>query len=148
MICDLTLEDANVLAFFMREIDAKEIMATNKSEYRHEFAQICFSYGGGWCCKDSKGMPYAMGGIVEHWPGVGTAWMVAMPDIEKHGIEVTKAAKAMLVTHKKLHRIQAYSAAFHTISHEWLKRLGFAQAHTLRKYGKNGEDFYLFEIVR
>ena len=147
MITPLTLDDANIIAFNMREEDVREIMAMRRDEYRHEFAEECMIWGG-WCCKDTRGVPYAMGGVVEHWPGVGTAWMVATEDVGRHGIEVTKAAKVELVTHKNLHRIQAYSADFHKVSHPWLESLGFNRVHTVRKLGKNGENFILFEIVR
>lgn len=147
MITPLTLDDANIIAFNMREEDVREIMAMRRDEYRHEFAEVCMIWGG-WCCKDARGVPYAMGGVVEHWPGVGTAWMVATEDVSRHGIEVTKAAKVELVTHKNLHRIQAYSADFHKVSHPWLESLGFKRGHTVRKLGKNGENFILFEIVR
>lgn len=147
MITPLTLDDANIIAFNMREEDVREIMAMRRDEYRHEFAEVCMIWGG-WCCKDTRGVPYAMGGVVEHWPGVGTAWMVATEDVSRHGIEVTKAAKVELVTHKNLHRIQAYSADFHKVSHPWLESLGFKRGHTVRKLGKNGENFILFEIVR
>ena len=147
MITPLTLDDANIIAFNMREEDVREIMAMRRDEYRHEFAEECMIWGG-WCGKDTRGVPYAMGGVVEHWPGVGTAWMVATEDVSRHGIEVTKAAKVELVTHKNLHRIQAYSADFHKVSHPWLESLGFKRGHTVRKLGKNGENFILFEIVR
>lgn len=147
MIVPLTLDDANIIAFNMREVDVREIMAMRRDEYRHEFAEECMIWGG-WCCKDTRGVPYAMGGVVEHWPGVGTAWMVATDAISQHGVEVTKAAKTALVTNKNLHRIQAYSADFHDVSHAWLELLGFTRGHTVRKLGKNGENFILFEIVR
>lgn len=147
MITPLTLDDANIIAFNMRAGDVREIMAMRRDEYRHEFAEECMIWGG-WCCKDTRGVPYAMGGVVEHRPGVGTAWMVATEDVSRHGIEVTKAAKLELVTHKNLHRIQAYSADFHKVSHPWLESLGFKRGHTVRKLGKNGENFILFEIVR
>ena len=147
MITPLTLDDANIIAFNMREEDVREIMAMRRDEYRHEFAEECMIWGG-WCCKDTRGVPYAMGGVVEHWPGVGTAWMVATEDVGRHGIEVTKAAKVELVTHKNLHRIQAYSADFHKVSHPWLESLGFKRGHTVRQLGKNGENCIVFEIVR
>ena len=72
MIVPLTLDDANIIAFNMREVDVREIMAMRRDEYRYEFAEECMIWGG-WCCKDTRGVPYAMGGVVEHWPGVGTA---------------------------------------------------------------------------
>ena len=147
MMVPLTLADANILAFTMREVDVREIMAMRRDEYRHEFAEDCMLYGG-WCCKDKHGVPVAMGGIAEHWPGVGTAWMVATDAVAQHGVEITRAAKQMLASHTHLHRVQAYSADFHTVGHAWLERLGFKRGAVQHKLGKNGEDFIVFEIVR
>ncbi len=147
MIVPLTAEDANVLAFFMREDDAREVLATHYSDYRHEFADACMRWGG-WCCKTANGIPVAMGGVVEAWPGVGTAWMVATPDLPQHGLEVTRFARKLIADSVHLHRVQAFSAAFHTVSHAWLEALGFERGPLMRKMGKGGEDFIVFEIVR
>lgn len=147
MICDLTPEDANYLAFYMREIDKREIMATRWNDYEGEFGAECAAIGG-VCYKTPDGIPVAMGGVFEVWPGVGTAWMVATPDIKNHGVGLTKLARHLMVTHKHLHRIQAYSADFHHVSHEWLELVGFKRGPTLKHYGRAGEDFILFELVR
>ena len=147
MIVPLTWDDANLLAFTMRDDDVREIMALRRAEYRHEFAGECAALGG-WCCKDERGVPVAMGGVAEHWPGVGNAWMVATDDIGRHGVEISKAAKAVLEQHSHLHRIQAYSADFHAVSHRWLEAIGFRRGAVVPKLGKNGEDFIIFEIVR
>ncbi len=48
MITPLTLDDANIIAFNMREEDVREIMAMRRDEYRHEFAEECMIWGG-WC---------------------------------------------------------------------------------------------------
>lgn len=147
MMVPLTLSDANILAFTMRDIDVREIMAMRGADYRHEFAEDCALLGG-WCYKDTHGVPVAMGGVAEHWPGVGTAWMVATDAITRHGVGVSRAAKHTLAACTHLHRIHAYSADFHAVSHRWLQALGFRRGATMRKLGKNGEDFIVFEIVR
>lgn len=147
MIVPLTSELANVLAFTMREEDVREIMAMRHDEYRHEFAEEC-AHCGGWCCLNKDGVPVAMGGVYECWPGVGNAWMVGTDDFARHGIEITRKSKKVLENLPHLHRIQAYSAAFHTVSHAWLERLGFRRGAVLPKLGKGGEDFIVFEIVR
>jgi len=147
MIVDLTSEYADYIAFNMREDDAREVLATSKSDYRHEFADECMMLGG-WCVIDSHGIPVVMGGVHECWPGVGNAWCVATPDISKHGIEATKAAKFAISQYAHLHRIQAFSAVFHEVSHKWLECLGFKRGAMLKKFGKRGEDFIIYEIVR
>lgn len=147
MIVPLTEEYSDYIAFKMRADDAREVLATQFSDYRSEFSDACLSYGG-WCALDSDGLPYAMFGVAECWPGVGNAWCVATPDISKHGIETIKLGKWLIEKYGHLHRIQAFSADFHKVSHRWLERLGFERGPVLRKFGKNGEDFIVFEIVR
>ena len=143
----LTLIDALYLALHMRDIDVQEIFATKHHHDFERFAIECVGYGGG-VYKNKRGVPVAMGGIHEVWPGVGAAWMVATPEIEKHGVALTKLGKELMETATHLHRIQALSADFHTVSHEWLLSIGFRRGPTLERYGCDGEDFYMFEIVR
>ncbi|OSI16506.1 hypothetical protein BWD09_07000 [Neisseria dentiae] len=147
MIVPLTHEYANYIAFNMREDDAREVLATQTSDYRHQFADECAAMGG-WCLIDSGGIPVVMGGVFECWPNVGNAWCVATHDISKHGIEATKAAKFAINEKQHLHRVQAFSADFHTVSHKWLECLGFSRGATLKKFGKRGEDFIVFELLR
>ena len=45
MIVPLTLDDANIIAFNMREVDVREIMAMRRDEYRYEFAEECMIWG-------------------------------------------------------------------------------------------------------
>ena len=145
MITTLTLEDALYLAEHMREIDKREIRETMRGDDLAEFAHECVALDG-WCYKDSDGLPVAMMGVAECWPGVSSGWMVATDDIGRHGVGITKLAQS-LVTDKKWHRIQAASAAFHDVSHAWLELLGFTRGQTMRQFGKNKADFIMFEKV-
>lgn len=147
MLIPLNRKDALYIAFHMREDDAREVMATRGDNYRHSFAEDCLRFGG-WCYRDKDGVPVAMGGIVRMWRGVGTAWMVATPAIARHGVAVSRHCyRQMMIDSEGLHRVHAFSAAFHTISHQWLEMLGFTRGATLRGWGKQGEDFILFERI-
>ena len=143
----LTLETALYVCQHMRYIDAEEVLATMDHDSHEEFAQMC-AFIGGVCYRDAAGVPVAIGGVREAWPGVGIAWMVGTDAVPKNKMGLTKLGRELMVTHAHLHRIQALSASFHTVSHEWLELVGFERSHTLRKYGKNGQDFIMFEIVR
>lgn len=147
MMVELSAEYSNYIAFNMREDDAREVLAMSQTDYRYQFADEC-AHLGGWCLLDKDGLPVAMLGIHECWPGVGNAWCVATPDISKHGIALTKAAAHIISRHRHLHRIQAFSADFHKVSHKWLALLGFKRGAVLEKFGKGGEDFIVFEMVR
>lgn len=147
MICRLDKESAQYIAFNMRDIDVREIFATHPNDSRLDFADECMAIGG-WCVKNKQGIPVMMLGVHECWPNVGNAWCVATDEISNIGIEATKAAKFVLSKYEHLHRIQAFSASFHDVSHRWLERLGFKRGPVFEKLGKNGEDFIVFEIVR
>lgn len=139
----LNYDDALYLARNMREIDKREIYALMFEDSPEQFAQECVSIGG-ICIKDKNGVPFMMCGIHECWPHVGNAWMVATDAISQNGISATKVAR-LLVTNKHYHRIQAMSAVFHSVSHAWLKLLGFTPVYTARQFGKNKEDYIMFE---
>ena len=143
MITALTLADALYLARQMRDIDVREIMATRADDDADAFAHECAAIGG-WVYRDAAGVPVAMGGVLECWPGVGNAWMVATDDIARHGVGLSKLARRV-VSDGKYHRVQAMSAVFHDVSHAWLEALGFERGALVRQFGKNGEDFILFE---
>lgn len=147
MVIELTLNDALYIAFHMRADDKKEILATRKDIFLNEFAYDCMIWGG-WCVRNKSGVPVAMGGVTECWQGVGNAWMVGTDDVPKHGIEITKLTKSVLVNNYHLGRIQAWSAAFHLSSHPWLKSLGFREGARLDQFGKDGEQFIVFEMLK
>lgn len=96
------------------------------------------------------GKACAVMGVVPIWPNVGQAWLIGTDEIGNHGVEVAHAAKRVIKTllDLEMHRIHAYSAAFHTQAHQWLEMIGFRRESTLKQYGKTGEDFYLYAITR
>lgn len=145
MIDTLNYDDALYLAYHMRDVDVREVFATRNSHFRHEFASDAMRTTG-WCLRNQSGVPVAMMGYYVAWANVATAWMVATDELNSHILELTRFAKP-LVHDKRWHRTQAFSADFHTESHRWLEILGFQRGATLRKYGKNGEDFIVFERV-
>ena len=98
-----------------------------------------------------NGFPASVFGVVPLFPGVGQAWLIGTDEIGKCGVEVAHACKKIidaLLDSGVHHRIQAFSADFHTQAHTWLKLIGFEQESTLRKFGKDGSDFYCFATVR
>ena len=92
----------------------------------------------------------ALMGVVPAWPGVGQAWLFGTDEIGTYGVEVAHSAKRIIKTllNLELHRIHAYSAAFHTQAHQWLEMIGFRRESTLKQYGKTGEDFHVYAITR
>ena len=99
---------------------------------------------------DALGKPVAIGGVAIHTPGVGTAWMVGTDDFRKVAVEVTRHTRSVFgrLLATELHRIHAWSAAFHVDAHRWLEAAGMVRGEPVRAMGKHGEDFYLYSICR
>lgn len=92
-------------------------------------------------------LPVAIVGALEMWPGVWSAYLLATPDFPKVAFAVNKFILNMLmplIRERKAHRCEARSMATHAWAHTWLKRLGARKEATLKAYGKNGEDFFIY----
>lgn len=152
MIANLTLEHALGVARNMRESDRREVMATQWEDDIERFALDCYlSKGVKWVAINKKGEPVVIGGVSINSPGVGTAWMVGTDRWLTVALEVSRFCKnsiQSILSSGDVHRIQAFSAKFHAESHRWLKIVGMNPGSSLSKWGKNGEDFILFEVLR
>lgn len=152
MIVKMSLGHALYVARNMRENDWQEICATRWDEDPDSFAAECFRLPGThFAAVDESGEPVAVGGVALHTPGVGQAWLVGTEAFPSLAIEVTRFCKASVekMLASELHRIHAYSAAFHVESHRWLEAAGLSRHELpLRQWGRNGEDFYLFEAIK
>ena len=144
-IVDITIEHALHIVNNMREVDVREICASRRNDDLIEFAHECVALGG-WVALTIDGEPAIMGGFAMVWDDMANAWMVGTDRAGECIITATRfARKAMVLMGFK--RYQAFSACFHTQSHEWLEYLGFAKAHTMKYWGRGGADFYLFERI-
>lgn len=152
MIANATWQDALHVALNMREEDRAEVMATSWSEDPFDFAVECIrSPGIKLAVRDENGVAVCIGGVALNQPGIGQAWLVGTPDIGRLGIEVAHAARKIFKTMMDeggIHRIQAHSAAFHSWAHQWLSLVGLKEESRLPKYGKNGEEFIVFSVLK
>ncbi len=134
-----------------RDVDRRELCATSQVDDVMQFvAKTLVIPGPAFCCI-SNGVPVAVGGIALHSPMVGTAWMWGTDAFPSVAVLITRFCKAMingLIADESTNRVQAFSADFHTESHRWLKAIGMTHEGTMRKYGKDGEDFYIFSVVK
>ena len=148
----LTGADALHVALNMREIDAREVFATRWSDSAWDFAIDCARLPGTSWTALLDGEPVAIGGIALHQPGVGQAWMVGTDKLPLAALTLTRfcrdMTRTMLTEDSGINRIQAFSAGFHTESHDWLRAVGLNAVEPLQKYGKGGEDFLLFYGLR
>ncbi|MBT9169345.1 MAG: hypothetical protein DDT19_02704 [Syntrophomonadaceae bacterium] len=145
-------EDALHVALNMREVDRLEISATRWSESPWDFAVDASQFPGASWSALLDGEPVAIGGIALLQPGIGQAWMVGTDKLPQVGLMLTRfcrdVAHRMLTEDSGIHRIQAFSAGFHTEAHAWLRAVGLDSTQPLLKYGKGGEDFLLFYGLR
>lgn len=151
MIRAATWPDVLSVSLAMREDDRREVMATRWTDDPFDFAADCMRTPGPKLAALVDGDPVAIGGVATHQPGVGQAWMVGTHDIGIAGIEIAHACRKSidaLFDSGGLHRIQAHSAAFHTQAHRWLKAIGLREESRLHGYGKGGEEFIVFSILK
>lgn len=152
MIANATWNDALHVALNMREEDRAEVMATSWTDCPFEFAVECMrTPGQTLAVRDENGVAVCIGGVALNQPGVGQAWLVGTPDIGRLGVEVAHLTKLVFATLMKdgiVHRIQAHSAATHVWAHRWLQLVGLKEESRLPKYGKGGEEFILFSMIK
>lgn len=146
MIVKATSEHLSFVLSHLRDSDREELVLTqwgdNLSEIRHA--------PGAQYAVMRDGVPVCVFGVVPLFPGVGQAWLIGTDEIGKSGVEVAHACQKVVNTllDCHMHRIQAFSAGFYTQAHRWLERIGFHRESTLRKFGKEGSDFYVFAVTR
>ena len=152
MITDVTWDGMLYVAEHLRADDLAEVMATRFDDIPRCFAaDHALIPGPKYLALAKDGTPVALGGIAMHQPGVGQAWLVGTPRINECALEIARAGKAGIARFMDTpgcHRLQAFSVATHTVAHRWLASLGMRPESTLPKFGKRGEDFILFSILR
>lgn len=126
-------------------------MGVRWSEDVAEFARALVSVGGpAYAICASDGTPVVIGGVTLISPHVGSAWCVGTDDWPRVAIETTRVARTLMANmlSHSCHRIQALSADYHTVSHDWLRLVGFHHEATLKRIGKHGSDYLMFAMVR
>lgn len=150
MIVKAAWPDILEVCLNLRADDLAEVMATRWNNCPYELASDFAHYPGGKFAVIHDDKPVCLFGVAPRSPGVGQGWLVGTDDIGRAGVEVAHACKKVIATlfDTDVHRIQAYSAAFHTQAHEWLGMIGFERESTMKHYGKGGEDFYCYAICK
>lgn len=141
-------ENVLYIAQNMRSEDRRELLATRFEESPQSIARDCINLGSfGWTIHREK--PICAIGAFEIWPGVWRAWMFATDEFPRVGLYVTKFAKNIMMPtlSKNAHRAECQSIEGHTSAHKWLEAIGGERESTLKNYGKNKEDFYLYSYT-
>lgn len=92
------------------------------------------------------------GGLIILWPGVGEGWMVVNKDAaqrhKRYAYEVVIEHLLKLASDLNLRRIQAHVDVNVPAAVKFAEQLGFQREGTMRRYGEDGSDHYLYAIVR
>lgn len=153
-VCAATWEDMIEVSRNMRQDDWDEVMATRWDDSPYSFAADHMRLNGPkYVIRANDDSPVCVGGIAVHQPGVGQAWLVGTNRLFERRKEIWHVVKTVInhYMHKHdtpLHRIHAFSAYNHKMSHRWLEKIGFKQEAVMQSYGKHGEDFIVFSIVK
>jgi len=100
-----------------------------------------------------NGFPAAALGAAEPWPGLWEVWAFGTDDFDHVAFTLTKYTRRVLLPallQRGVRRMQCRSMVGHTKAHDWLRSFGARQddERALKGWGKNGEDFIMFELHR
>lgn len=90
-------------------------------------------------------------GIAILWAGVGEAWMILAPEVEKHGIWLTRTVRRVFEDIREafnLRRVQATVRVDSPRNQRWIDLLGFKEEGTMLKYGPDGANYIRYAWVR
>lgn len=95
---------------------------------------------------DREGQVVACAGVIEHFPGYGTAWVMMSDLARRHIIALTGIIRNFLwLSHFR--RIEATVDADFENGHRLVRALGFLRDCVLKAYSAKG-DFVLYSIVK
>jgi len=140
-------------------MDVVPFMASHLEQMELQGAQ---AYLSGWVSKKQglalekqrsftgivEGLPIAVGGIINQWPGRGLAWAFLSDVGPKNFISIHRAASEFFNT-SDLRRIEMTVDCEFYEAHRWAKMLGFSmEAERMAAYGPDGRDCSLYARVR
>lgn len=91
-----------------------------------------------------------VGGAITVHLGVGEAFMFCKDRVNGDRFRIARAAKELMdyiFNQCPFHRLQARAETTDIINNRFLLFLGFEREALLKKYGFNGEDYYLYSRI-
>lgn len=147
-LVDFNREDLLYIAINMREEDRKEIFATKWHDDPIALVDECCSlpalYNNAVIVKKER--PIAIIGAMPCWPGVWSAWLFGTDEFDKISLSLTKWVKKVFIPtlQTKAHRAECRAICSNTAAIRWLETCGGTREATLKGFGKNKEDFYVY----
>lgn len=115
------------------------------------FAQRHERMGVGYTVMYNASVTLGCGGIDIMWENVGEAWMLLTPYIKLYPLFVTKIVKkyfSYLIDRMGLKRVQATIRSTDDVSIRYVEMLNFQREGTLRCFGTDGCDYFMYGRVQ
>jgi hypothetical protein len=146
----LTCKDLQKVATAMRAPDRHEIFATRFDDDIAALVEDLLAGDPvGAVIAADDGMPVAVIGATEMWPGLWSMWMFATdrwPEVARAATRFAKRDMWPALLALGLRRGECRSAAQHEMAHRWIRHLGGVQESIHPAFGKGGETFIGFVI--
>ena len=133
----------------LRPVDVEECIAM-QGFTPYEFFQI-FGYDpdNTYVIYNAEGVNVAVAGIVPQGANYAQIWMVATPDLEKHGIEFLKHTRRFIDEISEGYDLLFnWVMASNEVHIKWLKWCGFTFIRKHEAFGAGGVPFYSFVKVK
>lgn len=134
----------------MRDADRAEAFATRTDDDEGRLLTDILSCGPvSWVAGIDE--PIAVFGCAPMWRGVWSMWFLATDANRRIGFPVTKLITRSIVPmllDGGAHRLEARSMEGHDDAHAWLEVVGARREGTLKGYGRDGQDFYVYTWER
>jgi len=152
-IVPASLRDLTYVAGNLRDIDRREIYCQLPRENPNDVALLSVRTSPEFrFSAQVGGQPVFCFGCGADRPGLWTAWAFGTRHYRRAIPAVTRFIKSVLVPSliesTDAQRVQAFTLADHEQAHRWMESWYGTKLCRLRSYGKNGEDFFLYEWVR
>jgi hypothetical protein len=122
---------------------------------RSNYGEILKPHSGGyysdsWTCLVG-GRPLSCGGIIQTLPNVAEAWMFFDRDFfHCHPTHIAKTVNRIrqALEDCPIRRVQAFTGVDFPRAQHFLERLGFIKEGTLKAYGLDGTDHYIYGKIK
>ncbi|APW37164.1 hypothetical protein RD110_08095 [Rhodoferax koreense] len=143
----LTLSAAVYVAHHMREMDRECLRAVSTITDPEVFGLNRWQTdGAAWALFDTFNEPVAIGGISQHVPWCGTAWMVATDAMQPASWKklIRHSRKVFRNAAKSIPRIEAQVLAGWAEADVFARSLNFELEGVRRRAGRDGQDILTF----
>jgi hypothetical protein len=154
MILEATLRDVSFIAANLNADDEAECFGVLPSGTTSlEMAQMVMAASSLKWVAYYKQQPVMAFGASQDWhrDWAWSAWMFGTKDAPKAVPKVTRHIRGVLIPslmEAGATRVEAISHAGHVRAHSWLSSLGANEALILRGYGRDNQNYVMFEWVR